>query len=89
MEGDWGARLDQCAFAPAKGTVGGMIVGWNGTNLVGRLVKVGVFSIMVEFRDERNNFFWRCTSVYGPNARDLKHSFWVELRDCGGDPLVP
>lgn len=27
--------------------------------------------------------------MYGPNARDLKLSFWEELKRCGGDPLVP
>lgn len=84
-----GPKLDQFVFAPAKGTARGMIIGWSGVNLVGKLEKVGVFSLTVEFRDKRDNFIWRCTSVYGPTARTLKRSFWEELRSCGGDPLIP
>lgn len=55
---------------------------------MGKLENVGAFSLTVEFHDRRDNFTWRCTSVYGPNARDLKQSFWEELRNCRGDPLV-
>lgn len=66
-----------------------MIIRWNGAIMVGKLDKVGAFSITVKFRDKRDNFSWRCTSVYGPTARAHKQIFWEELRSCGGDPMIP
>lgn len=52
--------------------------------LTSKLLKVGDFSLSVEFFSKRENFLWQCTSVYGPNARALKHAFWEELRNCTG-----
>lgn len=66
-----------------------MIIGWNGNTLAGKVEKVGVFSLTVEFRDKRDNFVWRCTTVYGLNLRALKHDFWDELRCCGEVQHIP
>lgn len=70
-----GSKMDQFIFAPAKGMAGGLIIGWNGAILVGKLEKVGAFSLMVEFRDKRDNFRWRCTSVYGLQLELLNKIF--------------
>lgn len=80
-----GSSLDQFAFALVVGTSGGMIIGWNGAILAGKVERVGIFSITVGFQDLRNNFVWRYTTVYEPNARALKSSFWDELRGCGDE----
>lgn len=74
---------------PAIGSADKIIMGWNGALLAGKLEKVGTFSITVEFRSKKDNFTWRCTSVYESNARAQKHSFWKELNNYGGDLLVP
>ncbi|KAH7692001.1 RNA-directed DNA polymerase protein [Dioscorea alata] len=84
-----GARLDQFESLPVKGSTGGIIMGWNSGAHSGKLIKVGTFSLTMEFHSKRDNFSWRCTSVYGPNGRSLKPAFWEELRDCGGDQAFP
>ncbi|XP_039113806.1 uncharacterized protein LOC120249381 [Dioscorea cayenensis subsp. rotundata] len=45
--------------------------------------------LTVKFLDKRDNFAWRCITVYDPNVRALKSAFWEELRSCSGDPRVP
>lgn len=70
-----GSYLDQFVFAPAEGLAGGMIIGWNSATLAGTIEKVGAFSLTIKFLDKRDNFSWRCTTVYGPNARALKPHF--------------
>lgn len=84
-----GSRSDQFLFLPASGSAGSIIVGWNSLILTGKLERVGAFSLIVEFCNKRDNFIWRCTSVYGPNTRALKNSIWDKLRGIGGDGGVP
>lgn len=74
---------------PAKGTAGGIIIGWNNGVLSGKLERVEVFSLTVEFHSEKDNFKWRCTTVYGPIVRSLKRAFWEELQECGGPMAIP
>ncbi|KAH7665964.1 DNase I-like protein [Dioscorea alata] len=76
------SRLDQFFCVPVQGSARGIIIGWNSVILEAKLLKVGSFSFTVEFRSKRDNMMWRCTSVFGPNARNLKHSFWEELKDA-------
>ncbi|KAH7658951.1 DNase I-like protein [Dioscorea alata] len=70
-----GSKLDQFAFVPARGSVGGIIMGWNSGSLYGSLVKIGTFSLTVDFLSRSDNRIWSCTTVYGPNARALKEVF--------------
>lgn len=84
-----GSRLDQFAFLPSVGSSGGIIMGWNSVLLVGNEVRRGVFCLTIDFISKTDDLRWRCTSVYGPNARQLKRAFWEELRGCCGDPGVP
>ncbi|KAH7688393.1 Exodeoxyribonuclease III protein [Dioscorea alata] len=70
-----GSKLDQFAYAPARGTAGGTIMGWNGGLFSGSIVKVGAFSLTLDFQSRGDNRLWRCTAVYGPNARALKEAF--------------
>lgn len=84
-----GSRLDQFLCVPARGTAGGIIIGWNSGILTGKLVKKGLFSLTVDFYSKRDNLLWRCTTVYGPNARTLKQDFWDELRSCLDSQEIP
>lgn len=43
----------------------------------------------VDFHSKMDNVCWRCTSVYGPNARNLKPSFWEELRNYDNRLDIP
>ncbi|XP_039144849.1 uncharacterized protein LOC120282161 [Dioscorea cayenensis subsp. rotundata] len=86
-----GSRLDHFAFLPAIGSAVGIIVGWNNLLFDGKVLHVGSFCLSIEFINKANNITWVCTSVYGPNARNLKQSFWNEIRSCqpgGGLPWV-
>lgn len=78
IDGSW---LDQFFFLPAKGTAGGIIMGWNSLAFTDKLASVGSFSLTIEFCSKRDNFKWHCTSVYDPNAQTQKHDFWDELRE--------
>lgn len=84
-----GSHLDHFEFLPARGSTGGIIVGWNSVLFTGKLERVGTFSLMVEFYSKKGNFIWHCTMVYGPNARSHKVAFWEELRECAGATNVP
>lgn len=68
---------------------GDIIVGWNSMILFGKLLSMGTFSLMVEFCSKCENLTWQYTSVYGPNARALKHAFWKELRENASAPEIP
>lgn len=91
-----GGRLDQFEFLPARGSAGGIIVsgggiivGWNSVLFTGKLERMNTFSLTIEFVSKKDNFIWRCTTVYGPNARSLKVAFWEELRECASATNVP
>lgn len=46
-------------------------------------------TLTVEFYSKNVNLTWRCTLVYGPNARSLKLAFWEELRSNVSPPGMP
>lgn len=77
------------SFAPARGSVGGIIIGWNSGLLKGQHVKVGVFSLTKDFLSVKENLWWSCTAVYGPNVRSLKPAFCEELRTCRCSTNIP
>lgn len=70
-----GYRLDKFSFIPAHGSGRGTVIGWNSALMTGTLVGRGNFSLLIEFYSRILNLTWRCTSVYGPNARSLKFAF--------------
>lgn len=70
-----GSRLDHFGFLPARGSAGGIVLGWNSALLTGNIIRIGAFSLTVDFCSKKDNSNWRCTTVYGPNARSLKHAF--------------
>lgn len=84
-----GSKFDDFAFVPARGSAGGMVIGWNSSILTGSVLFIGGFCLTVEFHDKRDHSQWRCTSVYGPNARHLKPAFWEEIRRSGGGGGLP
>ncbi|XP_039120313.1 uncharacterized protein LOC120256691 [Dioscorea cayenensis subsp. rotundata] len=57
-----------------------IVIGWNSVHLIGSIASRGAFSVSVDFFSKKENFHWRCTSVYGPNVRQLKAEFWEEIR---------
>lgn len=69
-------------FLPSAGASGGIVIGWNSVILTVSDATKGDFSVSVDFYSKRDNFHWRCTSVYGPNVRHLKDAFWEEIRGC-------
>lgn len=77
-----GSRLNQFAYIAAKGSAGDMIIGWNSAMLIGRVIKVGVFSLM--FICKLDSLEWRYTMVYAPMVRNLKQVFWEEIRTYKG-----
>lgn len=56
-----GTSLDKFVFISAKGSTGGIVIGWNSALLTGALVQVGEFSVTVDFVAKKDNFRWRCT----------------------------
>lgn len=84
-----GSSLDQFAFVPAKGSAGGIVLGWNSALLIGTVGQVGEFCLSVDFVVWRDNFIWRCTTVYGPTERSRKRDFWEELSGSRGVASVP
>lgn len=80
-----GSKLDHFCFSPANGTSGSMVIGWNSSLRKGRVVSVGSFCLSVEFTNLCDHSTWLCTTVYGPNLRHLKPSFWEKLRNCHTD----
>lgn len=75
-------RLDQFGLVPSIGTSGGVIIGWNSRLYKGKVIFVGTYCLFVEFTNLFDNSMWVCTSVYGPNLRQLKFYFWDEIRKC-------
>lgn len=66
-----------------------IVIGWNSAILTGKPVWSGTFTLSVEFFAKNVNLTWRCTTVYGPNAKSLKNAFWEELRASVGPPGMP
>ncbi|KAH7677354.1 DNase I-like protein [Dioscorea alata] len=73
-----GQRLNQFLFLLARGLARGIIIGWN-----------SALVITVDICSNRDRLCWRCTRVYGPNARSWKPAFWGELRDYATEANVP
>lgn len=84
-----GSRLDNFCFILARGSAGGIVIGWNSALQTGTPVWRGNFTLSIEFYTRNVNLTWRCTTVYGPNARSLKFAFWEELRANVGPPGIP
>lgn len=84
-----GSQLDHFAFVPALSSVGGIIVGWNSSILDGKVLRVGDYSLTIEFFSKQFLMVWFCTMVYGLVARARKSAFWEELRADVGPPDVP
>ncbi|KAH7689113.1 DNase I-like protein [Dioscorea alata] len=78
-------RLNSFNHIPARGSSGGIIIGWNSSTRKGRVVFSGSFCLTVEFTNLVDNSVWWCTSVYGPNLSHLKQSFWDEISAFGTD----
>lgn len=53
------------------------------------MTKVGAFSLTVELCSKSDNLKCCFISVYGPNMRSFKMSFWEELHDCYSDSSIP
>lgn len=84
-----GPRLDKFSFIPAIGSAGGIFIGWNNSLFDGKLIFKGMFSLTLEFTNKNTRVFWVCTTVYGPNIRQLKQQFWDEIRHFSPHPSLP
>lgn len=84
-----GPRLDKFCFVPAVGSAGGIIIGWNNILFEGKLKSKGRFSLTLEFTNKMTRDIWVCTTVYGPNSKQLKRHFWEEIRHSSSHPSLP
>ncbi|KAH7659258.1 RNA-directed DNA polymerase protein, partial [Dioscorea alata] len=84
-----GTRLDKFLYLPARGLAGGIIIGWNSFAVTGSLAFSGMFSLSIDFKSISDSFCWRCTAVYGPNARSAKVAFWEELNVSFSGSAMP
>lgn len=73
-------------FLHARSAAGGIIIGWNSLVLIGRLAQVG--NLTMNFCFIKDNFRWRCTTVYEPNSWSPKEAF-RKLRGCVNMTNVP
>ncbi|KAH7686141.1 DNase I-like protein [Dioscorea alata] len=84
-----GHKLDNFTILRTRGSVGGIVVGWNSSFLIGKVLFTGSFCLTVEFCCKRDNLWWLCTSVYGPKAHSLKLALWEEIRSgCERGPSL-
>ncbi|KAH7666772.1 RNA-directed DNA polymerase protein [Dioscorea alata] len=84
-----GSSLNCFSAAAATGSSGGMIIGRNGSLFHGNLFHSGPYCLTVEFVSVHDQIKWHCTTVYGPNARNLKLDFWAEIRSCKPPSGIP
>ncbi|KAH7677264.1 DNase I-like protein [Dioscorea alata] len=84
-----GNSFDAYCWSPFKGASGGMIIRWSSSILKGNLIHSGNFCLTVEFHKTLGVGNWLCTSVYRPNDRYLKQSFWEEIRTSNGGKDLP
>lgn len=52
-----GGRLDQFEFLPARGSAGGIIVGWNSVLFTGKLERMNTFSLTMNSSPKRTILF--------------------------------
>jgi hypothetical protein len=75
-----GSDFSNFVELPPPGASGGILVAWKNSVGSTRQVKVGVHSVLVQFRLQAGQTWW-LTCVYGPRANDEKNQFLQELRD--------
>ena len=59
-------RFDNFVYAPSEGASGGILILWNSSVFMGRLLDTQKFGIIVEFTSVHNNASWKLVNVYGP-----------------------
>jgi hypothetical protein len=59
-------RFNKFAYNPSQGASGGILMGWNGSHLVGQVVYNCHFVITILFTSQHNMEQWKLTVVYGP-----------------------
>lgn len=64
----------------AKGSSGGILMGFNGSICTVLESWEGCFSLLIILRWARDNWEQVVTTIYGPNKRRLRPQFWNELR---------
>jgi exonuclease III len=64
---------------PAKGTIGGILVGCNKDKFSAYVCDILDFSISIMIKDFKTNFYWKLVVVYGSPYEDGKLDFLNEL----------
>jgi hypothetical protein len=59
-------RFNKFAFSLSQGASGGILIGWNGSHLVGQVIHNCRFAITALFTSQHNMEQWKLTVVYGP-----------------------
>ncbi|XP_071681410.1 uncharacterized protein [Lolium perenne] len=84
----FGSRFDGFAYLPAVGSAGGVLIAWASQSVRVLNSRVDRFSVSVQLCCPGGSAWW-LTSVYGPNAVDLKPLFLEELRQLPCDKNTP
>lgn len=75
-----GTRLWEWRDLPARGTAGGILIGWKSDRLKLVDIRRGENSISCLFLSIENDLQWVYTGVYGPGEGVRRSDFWEELR---------
>lgn len=77
----WGNNGCEYTFVPSEGKSGGIIVLWNGSEVVMGDSLLGAFSLKIKFRNVKDGFVWMFTSIYGAFHPADYVQFWQEIAD--------
>jgi hypothetical protein len=74
-------RFNKFAYSPSQGALGGILVGWIGSQLVGQVILNCIFAITIDFTSQHNMDHWKLTVVYGPCHGQERQDFVNSLND--------
>jgi hypothetical protein len=80
-------RFNKFAFSPSQGASGGILIGWNGSHLVGQVIHNCRFAITALFTSQHNMEQWKLTVVYGPCHGQERQDFinWLNSLQIADD----
>jgi hypothetical protein len=74
-------RFSKFSFVPSSGASGGLLMGWNDSELQGEVIWCQDFAITVHFSSRHTDQRWKLTTVYGPCHGERRDRFVRWLLD--------
>jgi hypothetical protein len=68
-------RFNKFCFSPSQGASGGILIGWNGSHIVGQVIHNCRFVITIMFTSQHNMEQWKFTVAYGPCHGQERQNF--------------